>query len=1008
MEFRLLGAFEIVADGASVDLGPSKQRTLLAALAVDAGRPLSPAAIVDLLWDGEPPRDAPNALRTYVSRIRKVLRATDGSGGTIATVERDAAGYRLVVDADSVDLHRFAALAEHARTLEPGDPQRSAALGEAVSLWQGEALAGMPGAWAERVRQRLRQQRFNVTADWARAELEGGRHAAVVEVLADLVTANPLVEPLAALLIRALVAAGRGAEALAAFTRVRQQMADEVGIEPGPELQALHAVMLRAPAPGHGSVPAPQPGPLAVRPAQLPSDVYGFTGREAQLAALDALLDEAADQPTGVVISAICGTAGVGKTALAVHWAHRVAVRFPDGQLYVNLRGFDAGSAVEPIQALQGFVEALGVPASRMPTDLAALSALFRSMLAGKQMLVVLDNARDASQIRPLLPGGPGSMVLITGRHQMPSLVAAEGAHLVLLDLPPIDDARRLMARRIGAQRVEAEPRAADEIIERCARLPLALAIVAARAAVSPHMSLEVLAGNLRDIGSRLSAMSTEEAPIDVRAAFSWSYRRLTPGAARLFRVLGLHPGPHVTTAAAARLADLSPATVDDLLRELVGAQLLGTDADGRYAFHDLLRAYASEQAHALDSVQLRQAALTRLLDWYLAEVITATDLVAPNQPPPGVEHRSAAPADQSATDTAVRWLDAERPNLTAACAHAAKQGWPDHAVRIAAAMWRYLNRGGHYAEAIVIHTYALEAAQLTADAETEANALSYLGTAHSRQGRYREGAELLLRAFEAFHAIGDRTGEARALTNLGVVYGRQGRYRDAAEVFGQALSRFRDLDHRQGQALVLTNLGMVHDRLGSFEQAAEQHAGSLALARAVGDRVCEYHALNGLGLVYAKQGRYTEASEHLRASLVYCRAIGDRVGVADALANIGLVEMWRDRLPDAIGNLRQSLDLFREAGDRYGEARALNGLGEAMRAAGRNTTARGHHEAALAVAVTTDDQHQIARAHAGLGDASAAAGDTASALDHWQQALDLYVRLQVPEADTVRARLAG
>ncbi|HEX7744990.1 MAG TPA: tetratricopeptide repeat protein, partial [Micromonosporaceae bacterium] len=721
----------------------------------------------------------------------------------------------------------------------------------------------------------------------------------------------------------------------------------------------------------------------------------------------------ATEQPTGVPIAAIWGTAGVGKTALAVHWAHRVAHHFPDGQLYVNLRGFDAESAVDPVRAIQGFLEALDVTPARMPADVTALSALYRSVLAGRRMLVVLDNARDAGQVRPLLPGAPGCVVLVTSRDQMLGLVAAEGAQVVLLDLLPVGDARTLLARRLGAARVEAELDAVDEIIERCARLPLALAIVASRAATSPRMRLDVLADHLRRAGPGLSAMSTGDVPVDVRVAFSWSYRQLTPGAARLFRLLGLHPGPHVSTVAVMSLAGIAADEVDAFLDELVGAQLLSEDPDGRYLFHDLLRAYAAEQAHAVDTPEQHRAALTRLFDRYLADAVAATELLAPTgtqiRPPHRAADGSTPVKGMPFTDAvcAVRWLDLERPNLVAVCRYVATRGWPDYAVRIAATLWRYLNRGGHYADAVTIHTDALHAARLTGDARTEADAMNYLGTAHSRHGRYREAADLLLRAHDAFGAIGDRTGEARTLTNLGVVYGRQGRYVQAAEVLGQALVRFRELDHPHGQALVLTNLGTVHERLGRYEEAVEQHGASLCLARTVGDRICEAHALNSLGLVYAKQGRYNEASEQLQASLAYCREMGDRVGVADALTNLGLVDMWRSRLPDALGQFQQALGLFRGAGDGYGEARVLNGLGEAMRIAGRTAAARAHHEAALAVTIGTGDQHEEARALAGLGDALVAAGDPAAARDHWRRAVGIYACLQAPEADAVRGRLA-
>jgi NB-ARC domain/Bacterial transcriptional activator domain len=431
--------------------------------------------------------------------------------------------------------------------------------------------------------------------------------------------------------MRALHVAGRSAEALERYAATRQLLAEELGTDPGPQLQRLHQSILR----GDVLTPSATTTRAPVVPAQLPFGVAGFTGRIDQLARLDTLLRELAHGPTAVVISAVSGTAGVGKTALAVHWAHRVADRFPDGQLYVNLRGFDAGGQVmDPAEAVRRFLDALGVPAERIPVDLDAQAALYRSLLAGRRMLVVLDNARTTAQVRPLLPGARTCLVLVTSRNQLSGLVAADGAHPIILDLLTLDEAWELLARRLGSDRTTAEPDAVAEIITACARLPLALAIVGARAATHPHLPLHTLAGELRDSGDRLGTLTTDDPTTDVRAVFSWSYHALTPDAARLFRLLGLHPGPDISIAATASLAALSLPQVRVLLAELAGANLLVERTPNRYSLHDLLRAYAGDLAHTHDSDQQRHATTHRMLDHYLHTAHTAARQLYPARDP--------------------------------------------------------------------------------------------------------------------------------------------------------------------------------------------------------------------------------------------------------------------------------------------------------------------------------------------------------------------------------------
>ncbi|SCL31869.1 NB-ARC domain-containing protein [Micromonospora rhizosphaerae] len=548
-----------------------------------------------------------HTLYVYIARLRGLIAAAAAADGTVAAVVRRSRGYVLDVDPDRVDVHRFRRLVEQARDPHCPDTKRVALLRQALALWRGTPLADLPGDWAARVREGLQQQRLDAVVCWAEAELRRGNAGDLVGPLTDLIAEHPLVEPLAALLMRALHSTGRTATALDCYVAMRRRLVDQVGMEPGAELQQLHRAILRGDLDQASGWGRERSGHAV--PAQLPLDVHGFAGRDTELCQLDAILTAAGEEPTTVAILALTGTAGVGKTALAMHWAHRVANRFPDGQLYVNLRGFDANSpATRPDEALRALLDALQVPPQRVPASLAAQVGLYRSLLADRRVLVVLDNASDADQVRPLLPGSPGCLVVVTSRNQLPGLVAAEGAHPLTLGLLSTDDARQMLARRLGPERVAAEPRSVDDIIARCAQLPLALAIVAARAATHPEFPLGMLVADLGDSSGGLEPFSGGDPSTDVRAVFSWSYRTLSPSAARLFRLLAVHPGPDIATTAAASLIGAPPGQVRPLLAELARAHLVTEHPAGRFAFHDLLRAYATELVEAVDADTDRSA----------------------------------------------------------------------------------------------------------------------------------------------------------------------------------------------------------------------------------------------------------------------------------------------------------------------------------------------------------------------------------------------------------------
>jgi tetratricopeptide (TPR) repeat protein len=745
-----------------------------------------------------------------------------------------------------------------------------------------------------------------------------------------------------------------------------------------------------------------------VVPRQLPAAVRHFTGRAAELSALGRLLD--ADTDT-VVISAIGGMAGVGKTALAVHWARQQAERFPDGQLYANLRGFDpAGEPADPAAVIRVFLEALGIPAGQIPASPEAQGGLYRSLLAGRRLLIVLDNARDADQVRPLLPGGPQCLVLVTSRAELTGLAADGCGVLLTLGVLSEDEAREFLARRLGQGRTSAEPAALSELVSLCARLPLALAVTAARAAARPGFALAALAAELRDAAGRLDALDAGDAATSVRAVFSWSCRHLTRPAARMFALLGMHPGPDICVAAAASLAGARPAEARTTLAELTRVHLITEHAPGRYAFHDLLRAYARELAAACDSADERRAALTRLFDYYVHTAAAAMDSLglADNSHPSGHSPQTLLYSALDGDPAAARdWLDAERANLVAVAQHTAAHGWPGQTTCLAATLFRYLDAGGYCPDAICMHTYARRAAQRIGDRPAEAEAVINPGVVEMRQGRIQQAEGNFSWALSLFRETGNRAGQARALGRLGLVRYQQGHYRQATGYHQQALALFRDTGNRTREAYTLSNLAAAALRQGRCQQAISQVRQALDLARQTGHRNGEGYALGNLAAAELRQGRCQQAISHLRQALDLARQSGHRTGEAYALTNLAAVELRQGRCQQAISHLQQALAVFRETTDRLGETEALNGLGEALRAAGQLDDARTHHAAALALASRTGDRYEQARAHHGLATTCRANCDPAQAHSHWQQALALYTAIGAPEAEQVHARLA-
>jgi tetratricopeptide (TPR) repeat protein/DNA-binding SARP family transcriptional activator/DNA-binding XRE family transcriptional regulator len=1048
LHIAVLGPLSVHRDGVPVELAPTMLRDLLALLALHPGQVVRREEIIDALWGEHPPRTHQHLLHVYIGRLRalaeparqtqparqtrpgrpaRAAQADRAARPGAGTVRRAPGGYRLDLTGGELDLARFDGLVARAKQArDNGDPAAAEELlDRALACWRGSVLGGAdtrlhqhPSAVA------AARRRVAAALAYADLALDSGHCDHLVDRLRPVAADDPLHEGLAARLVLALAGNGEQGAALAVFDDIRRRLDEELGLTPGADLVDAQLRVLRH------QLPAADRADRADRvvPAQLPADVATFTGRAAELADLDRLLpaggpssdvdsagagevDSGRGSPaTAVVISAVSGTAGVGKTALAVRWSHRVAGRFGDGQLYVDLRGYDPAQPVPPADALAGFLSALGLAGQDIPLELADRAARYRTELAGRRMLVVLDNASSAEQVRPLLPGAASCLVLVTSRDALPGLVSREGAYRLDLDLLPLPDAVALLRRLVGA-RVDAEPAAAAALAERCARLPLALRVAAERVTAHPATSLARLVDQLADQHRRLDLLAAGGDPrTAVRAVFSWSYQHLGPDAGRAFRLVGLHPAADLDAHAAAALVGSTVETAADLLDTLARAHLLRPAGVGRYGMHDLLRAYATGLAGSHDGDEARRAALTRLFDYYLGTAAAALDAWYP-----GERHRRPrVPAPATPTPTfdaapaARAWLDAERGTLATICAHTADHGWPAHTTALAATLYRYLVAGGHHPDAVTIHTHAGRAAERTGDPAGQASAQLGLGTAQWRFGRYGPAAEHFQQAAALFQQAGDQVGEARALDNLGGVYWRLGRYEPAVGHLQRAVTVFRRVGDQAGEARALILLGYVDERLGRLGPAAEHLQLALTLLRQVGDTASEAAALTGLGMLEHQLGNYRQAADHHRLALTLHRQNGDRAGEGASLTNLGDVHTRLGQYEQASTDQRHALALFRETGNRYGEACALNGLGEVLRAAGQPDDARAQHTAALAVTADTGDRDETARAHNGLAHSHLALGHPDRARAHWQEALTCYTALDMPDAAEVRTHLAA
>jgi DNA-binding SARP family transcriptional activator/tetratricopeptide (TPR) repeat protein len=946
------------AGGAMTPVAQPRLRVLLGLLGVAAGRVVGVEALVDGVWGEEWSPGREKNLHALVYQLRRRLAGLEPGGA--ARLARAGAGYRLVLGPGELDVAVFRDLAGRGReAARAGNAAGARELfGQALACWRGPALADAaplcPRLAGEAAR--LEEARLAVTEERIGCDLALGRHGEVAGELAGLVEEFPLRERLAVLLMTALYRCGRRGEALAVYDTTRRVLAGQLGLDPGPELAGLQAKVLAddpalaVPAVPGGVAPTVAGGAApGVVPRQLPAGAGFFAGREAELKELDALLDQAVgengpDETGGaVVISAVAGMAGVGKTALAVHWARRVAGRFPDGQLYVNLRGYDAeGAAVTPEEATGWFLAALGVPAAQIPADAQARCGLYRSVLAGRRVLIVLDNARDAAQVRPLLPGSPGCLVVVTSRSALAGLAAAEGARP--LRLGPLDDeqAVRLLAARLGPERVAAEPDAVAELAARCGHLPLALAVMAARAAAEPGLPLAVLAAQLagaEDAGAvaagqppvgegpgRLEALETGDPATSLRELLSWSYRQLSPPTAAMFALLGVHCGPDIAVPAAASLAGVSRAEAGRALAELTGASLAAEHRPGRYVLHDLVRGYAAGRAmQDLGEAGIR-AAVKRSLDHYLHTAVVSSDrlpfTVAP--PAPGV-----LPELLVGEAGLLGWARAEHQVGLQATAQAAAAGLITRAWQIFYGQSYLLVGQGYWADLQTTGQVVLAAAEAAGDQVALGWTHAAIGSYLTMAGAHQEGRALLVQALDHFRRAGDLRGQA------------------FAHLWASLACAWTD----------------------DWAEAVTQGEQALTLYREVGDQGGQGHALASLGECHARLGNYDLARGYARQALQAGPATGDPMTLAFAWDALGFVH-------SALGEPRQAMSCYQQA--------------VAFARERENSLAR----------------RMLVILLAELGDACRAAGDLPAAAEAWQQALQILHDLRLPDNLRIRARL--
>lgn len=1053
-----MGPVELWIDGRRRDLGTAKERRVLAALLLSPRRAVPAESLVRRVWDDDPPPKARQSLYSYITRLRHRLEGLEG----VALASRQG-NYALEVEDEAVDLHRFRLLRDQARAIAgSGDDEYALEhYREAAALWRGPPLADLSGDWVDRTRKGLEEELLAAAFERLDIELRRGNHADAVGELADLADRYPFDERAVERLMVALFRSGRQAEALETYRRTRGLLADELGTDLGHGLQDLHQRILRNDPDllrPPGARLAADDGP----PNNLPYDVHAFTGRAEELReALRAVPSPAGEggpprSGSAATVITVDGMPGVGKTAFAVRLAHLLSGRFADGQIFVSLRASDAGrEPLDPASALDTLLRVAGVPAARIPRGADERAALWRSRLAGGNAILVLDDAAGHDQVRPLLPAAAGCLVIVTSRRRLAGL---HDAHPLSLEVLPPDDAAELFTSVAGSDRALA-PSDVAAVVERCGFLPLAVRIAASRLRHRRSWSVADLLGRLTPDDRRLEELRVEGS--EITGVFEASYRALPSHLRRAFRLLGLHPGPHVGAHAAAAVLGVPVRESERILDELLDRHLIAEPERGRYRFHDLVREYARRLAHEEDGPGERREAGHRLLDYYLAAADRADRTLVPHRRRIAVRisHRPRDLPPLATEKHAQQWLADEHECLLNAVRYAAGHGWAGHVARFAHVLAKHLEARGHWDMSARLQEQAIAVWDDAGDPRGTAQALSDLSHIRFRGGEYasamesaeealsiyrslaedgpagtralearRAEADLLdhqslilwhrswfaealarsRRSLELRRALGDRHGEALSLDHSAIFLEYLGRYEEAAELRNEALLIFEELNDPRGRTMVLNNSGDLALRLGRVDEALRYYERTAEAAAELG-RQHEAIWLINMANVDQIHGRADEALQRYRKALAIISALGDRRTEAEVLVGIGTVFARGGRFGEAIIHYQKALDLARTIAELYEETLALRKLGEAHAGSGRHAVALDHFRQAHELAVRTGVPYETAKALDGMGSALLHLRGRAAARARWRESLAIFERLGgLPEADHVRSRLLG
>jgi DNA-binding SARP family transcriptional activator/tetratricopeptide (TPR) repeat protein len=980
MEFRALGPIELWSAGQRQDLGPARARFILAMLLLTPRATVPVEALIDRLWDTRPPPKARESLSVYIARLRASLR--DAVGDRVQVVGGARGGYMLEVDPEAVDVHQFRRLRQQADALAASSDYDHAArlLREADGIWRGQALAGIGGDWAARMRDALEEERRAAILERVGCELELGHHADLVGELRHLLAKYPLDETLVAHQMTALYSIGRSADALSLYRETRSRLVEELGTEPGAMLSELHQSIL-----GGDLRPAARPsGPRQVQaalPDTLPADTAEFVGRDEELALLTG---EHGGTP-GIAI--IEGMPGVGKTALAVRAARLVSGEYPDGILYLNLRSHDLCSpSLDPAEALYRLLQMLSVPSAQIPETVGQRAALWRAHLSRRRAVVILDDAAGHDQIRPLLPAAGRCLILITTRRTLPDF---GNARSLSLDVLSVDEATMLFRRTAGESRAGE----ADEVtaaVALCGRLPLAIEVTAGRIAKDAPPNLDALIEELSQTPAWLGG--TGAASPEVVAAFELSYRALEPDHQRFFRRLGVNPCAGVSLATAAALDGCTLAEAEKAVLTLLDCHLLARAPDGQFRFHDLIRGYAAARAARDDSEGEQRQAVSRLLDYYLHAADHADRVLYPFRRRLGVQV-TQLPAESPALGTqedAARWLESEWRNILQAAHYAGRHEWKQKCADLIYLLADFVAVNAYWDEAVAAHTVALQASRYLDDPARIAQGALALSAVRQQTGEHEAAILLAQEAASIYRSMADRRGEAESLDQIGLAHQRTARSREALAYFQEAQILYKAAEDPRGVADTLSHSGIARWHLGRYAEAKADLDSALSLYRSVGDRRGEAKALNNLGRVSLYGGYHRDALDAYQKSLDIFQEIGGAQNQAILYQNIGSVHHYKGSYEQALAACRRALAIYRSIGDLPNEADVLNDIGAIYQSAACDDEALIHHQKARRIAEEIGDLSQQLIALRVIADIHRGSARYGEAVDHYRTALRL------------------